>query len=158
MNLTVRTVTLGTSLELYPIVPADRDQAPASASASFETPSSSCAPLEPFPLPQEQEDLEEFPSTSSESPDTIVKVLAGEPVELNPARPRTAIIGKSPIMENRLTVRSPEISAVRLKAIEDARQMQAKVVEECNRLKKEPPPYVLEELIGKGSFGRVYKA
>ncbi|KAH7416988.1 STE/STE20/YSK protein kinase [Cadophora sp. MPI-SDFR-AT-0126] len=61
-------------------------------------------------------------------------------------------------MENRLTVRSPEVSAVRLKAIEDARQMQVKVVEECNRLKKEPPPYVLEELIGKGSFGRVYKA
>ncbi|KAH7364528.1 hypothetical protein BKA65DRAFT_491552 [Rhexocercosporidium sp. MPI-PUGE-AT-0058] len=58
---------------------------------------------------------------------------------------------------NRLTVRSPEVSQIRLKAMDDARQMQAKVMEECKKLKKEPPPYVLEELIGKGSFGRVYK-
>ncbi|KAH6709584.1 serine/threonine protein kinase, STE family, PAK/STE20-related [Leptodontidium sp. MPI-SDFR-AT-0119] len=58
---------------------------------------------------------------------------------------------------NRLTVRSPEVSQIRLKAMDDARQMQVKVMEECKKLKKEPPSYVLEELIGKGSFGRVYK-
>ncbi|KAL2064790.1 hypothetical protein VTL71DRAFT_3930 [Oculimacula yallundae] len=58
---------------------------------------------------------------------------------------------------NRLTVRSPEINQVRLKAMDDARQMQVRVIEHCKKAKKDPPPYVLEELIGKGSFGRVYK-
>ncbi|KAF8863445.1 kinase-like protein [Acephala macrosclerotiorum] len=61
-------------------------------------------------------------------------------------------------MENRLQVRPPqELSLVKTKAIEDARKVQAQVIEECKRKGKDPPPYVLEELIGKGSFGRVYK-
>ncbi|CZR50616.1 related to severin kinase [Phialocephala subalpina] len=61
-------------------------------------------------------------------------------------------------MENRLQIRPPqEISLVKTKAIEDARKVQAQVIEECKRKGKDPPPYVLEELIGKGSFGRVYK-
>ncbi|CZT47310.1 related to severin kinase [Rhynchosporium secalis] len=64
----------------------------------------------------------------------------------------------SPAMENnRLTVRSPEINQIRLKAMDDARQMQVRVIEHCRKSKRDPPPYVLEELIGKGSFGRVYK-
>jgi hypothetical protein len=60
-------------------------------------------------------------------------------------------------MENRLTVRPVEMTAVKAKAVEDARIMQAKVSEECKKTGKDPPPYALEELIGKGSFGRVYK-
>ncbi|PBP27289.1 serine/threonine protein kinase [Diplocarpon rosae] len=58
---------------------------------------------------------------------------------------------------NRLTVRPQEASQAKAKAVEDARQMQAKVNEECKKSGKDPPPYGLEELIGKGSFGRVYK-
>jgi len=42
--------------------------------------------------------------------------------------------------------------------VEDAKQMQQMVVEVANRAHKDPPKYVLIELIGKGSFGRVYKA
>ncbi|KAG4443715.1 hypothetical protein IFR05_000804 [Cadophora sp. M221] len=72
------------------------------------------------------------------------------------ASPASPIPG-SDMEHNRLTVRSPEVSQIRLKAMDDARQMQVKVMEECKKAKKEPPPYVLEELIGKGSFGRVYK-
>lgn len=49
-------------------------------------------------------------------------------------------------------------SATKQKAIEDARKAQAAIVRECADAGKEPPPYLLAELIGKGSFGRVYKA
>jgi hypothetical protein len=56
-------------------------------------------------------------------------------------------------MENRLAVRTE----AKTKAVDDARKMQAYVVEECKKSGKDPPPYGLEELIGKGSFGRVYK-
>ncbi|KAK2073623.1 hypothetical protein P8C59_007894 [Phyllachora maydis] len=49
-------------------------------------------------------------------------------------------------------------SASKQKAIEDAWKMQALVQEECIRAEKPIPPYQLLELIGKGSYGRVYKA
>src|SRR5438552_2325260 len=49
-------------------------------------------------------------------------------------------------------------SASRQKAIEDASKMQKAVEEECERAGKPVPNYHLTELIGKGSFGRVYKA
>ncbi|KAI6783755.1 Serine/threonine-protein kinase-like protein [Emericellopsis cladophorae] len=57
-----------------------------------------------------------------------------------------------------LQVRWPETSVTKQKAIDDAVKMQKRVVEDCNKGGKEPPPYQLSELIGKGSFGRVYKA
>ncbi|KAI1253360.1 hypothetical protein MGN70_005568 [Eutypa lata] len=44
------------------------------------------------------------------------------------------------------------------KAFEDARKMQAAVAVDCNKNGKPIPPYRLTELIGKGSFGRVYRA
>lgn len=36
--------------------------------------------------------------------------------------------------------------------------MQESVEDECKKAGKEPPPYLLQELIGKGNYGRVYKA
>jgi len=56
-----------------------------------------------------------------------------------------------------LQVRPAEFSTVKTKAIEDARQMQATVLELCKKAGKDPPKYALLELTGKGSFGRVYK-
>lgn len=56
-----------------------------------------------------------------------------------------------------LTVRSVERQTTKTKAAEDARQMQVNVIEECKKSGKSPPHYSLLELIGKGSFGRVYK-
>ncbi|PON29797.1 STE/STE20/YSK protein kinase [Trichoderma gamsii] len=53
---------------------------------------------------------------------------------------------------------APSISATKHKAIEDARAAQALVLRECAAAEREAPPYQLLELIGKGSFGRVYKA
>jgi serine/threonine protein kinase len=50
------------------------------------------------------------------------------------------------------------MSATRQKAFQDAKKMQKAVVEACARSGKEIPRYQLSELIGKGSFGRVYKA
>ena len=57
---------------------------------------------------------------------------------------------------DKLQVRSSEISNVKAKAQEDAKKMQAHVLEECKKAGKDPPSYALVELIGKGSFGRVY--
>jgi hypothetical protein len=48
--------------------------------------------------------------------------------------------------------------SVRTAAEEDAKKMQKSIVEACNKKGVDPPKYVLRELIGKGSFGRVYKA
>ncbi|KAH6606796.1 ste ste20 ysk kinase [Trichoderma cornu-damae] len=53
---------------------------------------------------------------------------------------------------------APNYSATKHKAIEDARAAQAMVLRECAEAQREAPPYKLLELIGKGSFGRVYKA
>ncbi|KAI0515212.1 putative serine/threonine protein kinase [Xylaria bambusicola] len=58
----------------------------------------------------------------------------------------------------RLQVLGLGASASRQKAVEDAAKMQAFVEEECTRSGKPVPEYRLTELIGKGSFGRVYKA
>ncbi|KAL2105374.1 hypothetical protein VUR80DRAFT_8471 [Thermomyces stellatus] len=52
---------------------------------------------------------------------------------------------------------APEFST-RQKAVQDAQRLQASIEEECAASGETPPPYTLEELIGKGTFGRVYKA
>ncbi|KAJ2982741.1 hypothetical protein NQ176_g1192 [Zarea fungicola] len=57
-----------------------------------------------------------------------------------------------------LQVRGPDYSATKQKAFEDAKKMQKAVIESCKKTGKEIPQYQLSELIGKGSFGRVYKA
>ncbi|OLN87907.1 Serine/threonine-protein kinase nak1 [Colletotrichum chlorophyti] len=57
-----------------------------------------------------------------------------------------------------LQVRGPDFSVTKQKALEDAKKMQAAVDEEVAKAGKDKPPYLLNELIGKGSFGRVYKA
>ena len=65
--------------------------------------------------------------------------------------------GVHPAEMDSLQVRTTDPNSVKTKAVEDARQMQTKVIEECAKSGKDPPPYGLIELIGKGSFGRVYK-
>ncbi|TDZ12990.1 Serine/threonine-protein kinase nak1 [Colletotrichum spinosum] len=57
-----------------------------------------------------------------------------------------------------LHVRGPDFSVTKQKALEDAKKMQAAVDEEVAKAGQDKPPYLLNELIGKGSFGRVYKA
>ncbi|EHK15792.1 serine/threonine protein kinase, STE family, STE20-related [Trichoderma virens Gv29-8] len=57
-----------------------------------------------------------------------------------------------------LQVRWPDGSATKQKALEDAKKMQNAVLESCTKAGKEAPQYELQELVGKGSFGRVYKA
>ncbi|KAI1304732.1 kinase-like domain-containing protein [Xylaria venustula] len=50
-----------------------------------------------------------------------------------------------------------DLSATKWKAIEDARRVYASIVKECRGAGRDPPPFTPRELIGKGSFGRVYK-
>lgn len=55
---------------------------------------------------------------------------------------------------------SSAISAItkhKAEAIKLAREQGVAVEEMCRRAKSEPPNYEFEELIGKGSYGRVYK-
>ncbi|KAL1891958.1 Serine/threonine-protein kinase PAK 5 [Sporothrix stenoceras] len=65
-------------------------------------------------------------------------------------------------MDRRRSLAVPAVPAVpsqiRAKAIDEARRTQAAVLRDCTATNCEPPPYVLTELIGKGSFGRVFKA
>lgn len=61
-------------------------------------------------------------------------------------------------MMSSLQVRGPDLSVSKQKALDDAKKMQKLVVEQCSKTGKDPPQYRLSELIGKGSFGRVYKA
>ncbi|KAK4220841.1 kinase-like domain-containing protein [Podospora fimiseda] len=49
-------------------------------------------------------------------------------------------------------------SVTKLRAIDDAMKMRSAVSKECAEFNITPPPFTLLELIGKGSFGRVYKA
>lgn len=53
--------------------------------------------------------------------------------------------------------RQLEVSSAKARAVEDARQMQASVIDAARRTSTNPPKYVLIELIGKGSYGCVYK-
>ncbi|PKK44296.1 hypothetical protein CI102_10662 [Trichoderma harzianum] len=57
-----------------------------------------------------------------------------------------------------LQVRWPDVSVTKQKALEDAKKMQNAVFESCTKAGKQAPQYELQELVGKGSFGRVYKA
>jgi hypothetical protein len=68
-----------------------------------------------------------------------------------------AVSGVRPAKMDNLQVRPSEYNSVKTKAVEDARQMQATVLEIAKKTGKDPPKYALLELIGKGTFGRVYK-
>ena len=46
---------------------------------------------------------------------------------------------------------------MKLKQAEEAKDMQKAVEERANRIGVDIPPYEFLELIGKGSFGRVFK-
>ncbi|CAK7269335.1 Serine/threonine-protein kinase PAK 5 [Sporothrix epigloea] len=52
----------------------------------------------------------------------------------------------------------PDKNGLKKQAVKDAERTRALVENECAETGKEPPPYKLSELIGKGTFGRVYKA
>ncbi|KAF2266009.1 kinase-like protein [Lojkania enalia] len=56
---------------------------------------------------------------------------------------------------NRLTI--PASMGTKGRAIQQAKEMEALVAERAKRSGDEPPPYDFYELIGKGSYGRVFK-
>jgi hypothetical protein len=48
-------------------------------------------------------------------------------------------------------------NSAKAKALEAGRKMQNRIIEAANRENRTPPKYALSELIGRGSFGLVYK-
>lgn len=56
------------------------------------------------------------------------------------------------------SLRASLYSPAKQRALEDAANMQKSVLERCKATESSVPPYHLTELIGKGSYGRVYKA
>jgi hypothetical protein len=48
-------------------------------------------------------------------------------------------------------------SCAKAKAVDAGRKMQASIIDAANKDGRDPPRYDLLELIGKGSFGLVYK-
>lgn len=56
-----------------------------------------------------------------------------------------------------LDPRASVTAGTKHKQIQAAKEMQQAVLERAQRTGKEPPPYEFLELIGKGSFGRVFK-
>lgn len=93
---------------------------------------------------------------------SVTKIIPASPSDFSAQKsvldhPLTASGAHSAEMDQ-LQVRKSQSISVKTKAAEDARQMQASVLEAATKAGKDPPKYVLLELTGKGSFGRVYKA
>lgn len=62
-------------------------------------------------------------------------------------------------MDNSHLLRAPGLAAPgKLKQIQEAKTMMKVVRERAERVNSDPPPYTLLELIGKGSYGRVFKS
>ncbi|KAF2436478.1 kinase-like protein [Tothia fuscella] len=53
---------------------------------------------------------------------------------------------------------NPRLAGARARQIQDAKAMQQVVAERLSRKGLDVPPYEFQELIGKGSYGRVYKS
>lgn len=73
---------------------------------------------------------------------------------------RNPTLTMEPPRTSRLLDPTSAISAItkhKAEAIKLAREQATAVQEMCRRAKTESPPYEFEELIGKGSYGRVYK-
>ncbi|KAI0125659.1 kinase-like domain-containing protein [Xylariales sp. AK1849] len=76
--------------------------------------------------------------------------------ESTPGQPTSKL--QAPAQMSHLSVQGSWGGGAQSKAQKDAAKMQAAVREECLKSGKPVPDYELVELIGKGSFGRVYKA
>lgn len=77
-----------------------------------------------------------------------------EPVDAS----QYASLRPNPIIMASHRLHRNDCSATKQRALDDAKRMQVFVIESCKKLNKEIPPYQFFELIGKGSYGRVYKA
>ncbi|KFY31061.1 hypothetical protein V493_01425 [Pseudogymnoascus sp. VKM F-4281 (FW-2241)] len=109
--------------------------------------SPSASPWLAPPTPKPGLSVQDRRSTFKRS-ETVLRLLSGG------GRPPRSNIAKMDF----LSAKSANAQSTKTKAVEDARQMQVSVTEECKKSSRDPPNYSLLELIGKGSFGRVYKA
>jgi hypothetical protein len=57
----------------------------------------------------------------------------------------------------RSSLQPPPRGGTKFRAIQQAKEMEMLVAERAKRTGDEPPPYDFLELIGKGSYGRVFK-
>lgn len=66
-----------------------------------------------------------------------------------------ALVDRLASMES--TRLQPPNVGTKIRAIEQAKEMEILVAERAKRSGDEPPPYDFFELIGKGAYGRVFK-
>lgn len=131
----------------------------------------------PTRFPDRQNDdplLEGTLAAEKRSTLSVIKSVLETAIKSSPISPRNALFpaAQRPFNRNRRQVSGPLVhkdtfhsmegklavrTEAKAKAVEDARKMQTYVIDECKKSGKDPPPFALEELIGKGSFGRVYK-
>jgi hypothetical protein len=114
-------------------------------------------------LPRFSADLRPSPLALKKKSPPETSPTPSSPDEVDPFRTTHAFLdgclsvsNHPPSMET-LQVSSAFRSSTKTKAVEDAEVMQKSVIESCNKAGRVPPKYRLMELIGKGSFGRVYK-
>ncbi|RDW78108.1 hypothetical protein BP5796_05960 [Coleophoma crateriformis] len=114
---------------------------------------SNCRPLNFTPSPSLHQDFSDS-QTSSVTGDLGSYPLKSAQTPIQPSE-AVSFLGKSETMDSsRLSSRPQAVTAM----MNDAKKMQLSVMEDCKKTGKIPPKYNLLQLIGKGSFGRVYKA
>ncbi|KAK6857148.1 Serine/threonine-protein kinase nak1 [Apiospora arundinis] len=74
------------------------------------------------------------------------------------AMPTTPTTAKTMILDPPHSTIDAGMETTRRAMMDDAKEMQAATDQVCQETGRPAPPYLLTELIGKGSYGRVYKA
>jgi protein-serine/threonine kinase len=90
--------------------------------------------------------------------DTPLTGISESPFELEQA---ISTLGVLDILDKLKTMEparlQPPVAGTKARALQQAKEMEELVAERAKRSGEEPPPYDFYELIGKGSYGRVFK-
>ncbi|KAK5553064.1 hypothetical protein LTR46_008777 [Exophiala xenobiotica] len=98
-----------------------------------------------------------YASSSSRPPSQTYASSSSRPPSRPPSRTYASSSFPTPARMDRLRPHSIAMTAHHREAVRLAEEQQRAVTEKCKRSNQLAPNYAFDELIGKGSFGRVYK-
>ncbi|KAK5292153.1 hypothetical protein LTR43_005426 [Exophiala xenobiotica] len=98
-----------------------------------------------------------YASSSSRPPSQTYASSSSRPPSRPPSRTYASSSSPTPARMDRLRPHSIAMTAHHREAVRLAEEQQRAVTEKCKRSNQLAPNYAFDELIGKGSFGRVYK-